>query len=42
VAGLAARGVVTSWRGEGVRLSYHYFNTLDDVTAALDALAECA
>jgi selenocysteine lyase/cysteine desulfurase len=42
VAALAARGIVTSWRGEGVRLSYHYFNTLDDVTAVLDALAGCA
>jgi selenocysteine lyase/cysteine desulfurase len=42
VAALAARGIVISWRGEGVRLSYHYFNTLEDVTAALDALAECA
>ena len=42
VAALAARGIVTSWRGAGMRLSYHYFNTIDDVGAALDALAECA
>jgi selenocysteine lyase/cysteine desulfurase len=39
VAALAAQHIVTSWRGDGVRLSFHYYNTFEDVDAALDALA---
>src|SRR6185436_10798548 len=33
---LAARGVVVSARRDGVRFAFHFYNTLEDVQAALD------
>ncbi len=36
---LAAREVATSWRGDAVRLSPHFYTSEDDVARALDALA---
>ena len=40
VARLQARGVICSARGQGLRVSFHGYNTEDDVRAVLDALAE--
>jgi selenocysteine lyase/cysteine desulfurase len=37
---MRARGVLPSARGPVIRLAPHYYSTLDDVDAALDALAE--
>lgn len=39
-AALRARGILASARGPALRLAPHFFNTLEDVDAALDALAE--
>jgi selenocysteine lyase/cysteine desulfurase len=39
VARLMRRGVITSARGSGVRLSFHAYNTADDVDRAFAALA---
>jgi selenocysteine lyase/cysteine desulfurase len=36
---LAARGLVCSARGNGLRVSFHYYNTAGDVDVAVDALA---
>ena len=38
--GMRERGVLPSARGPVVRLAPHFYNTLDDVDAALDLLAE--
>jgi selenocysteine lyase/cysteine desulfurase len=40
IARLAARGIAVSSRHDGVRFSFHVYNTLDDVRVALDALAD--
>jgi selenocysteine lyase/cysteine desulfurase len=40
VAQLAERGILTSARRDGVRFSFHVYNTLEDVNLALNALAE--
>jgi selenocysteine lyase/cysteine desulfurase len=40
VAKLAARGIVVSMRQDGVRFSFHVYNTLDDVHTALAALED--
>lgn len=40
LAKLTARGIVVSIRKDGVRFSFHAYNTLEDVRTALDALAE--
>jgi selenocysteine lyase/cysteine desulfurase len=37
---MRARGVLPSARGPVIRLAPHYYNTIDDVDAALDLLAE--
>ncbi|GMV05867.1 MAG: hypothetical protein AMXMBFR53_21440 [Gemmatimonadota bacterium] len=37
---LKARGIIASARGPALRLAPHFFNTLDDVDRALDALAD--
>lgn len=37
---LRERGVIASARGPVIRLAPHFYNTLDDVDTALDALAE--
>ncbi len=37
---LAARGIVASARHDGVRFSFHVYNTLDDVHTALTAIAD--
>ena len=34
------RGVIASARGPVIRLAPHYYTSLDDVDAALDALAD--
>jgi selenocysteine lyase/cysteine desulfurase len=39
-AAMRARGVLPSARGPVIRLAPHFYNTLDDVDAALDLLAE--
>jgi selenocysteine lyase/cysteine desulfurase len=38
VAALAADGIVCSSRRDGLRLSFHVYNTLDDVEAVLRVL----
>jgi selenocysteine lyase/cysteine desulfurase len=38
VARLAARGIVASCRGNGLRVSFHAYNTVDDVDAVVRAL----
>ncbi|MDT8341135.1 MAG: aminotransferase class V-fold PLP-dependent enzyme [Longimicrobiales bacterium] len=38
-ARLRERGIIASARGPALRLAPHFYNTLDDVDAALDALA---
>jgi selenocysteine lyase/cysteine desulfurase len=38
---LRARGVIASARGTAIRLAPHFYTTLDDCDAALDALAAC-
>ncbi len=38
VGRLRAQGIVTSWRDNGVRLSFHVYNNLDDVTRTIEAL----
>jgi selenocysteine lyase/cysteine desulfurase len=38
-AAMRSRGVIASARGPVVRLAPHFYNTMDDVDAALDALA---
>ncbi|MBZ5729297.1 MAG: aminotransferase class V-fold PLP-dependent enzyme [Acidobacteriia bacterium] len=40
VARLAARGIVVSARHDGVRFSFHVYNTMEDVHTALTALEE--
>jgi selenocysteine lyase/cysteine desulfurase len=37
---LIARGILVSARQNGVRFSFHIYNTLDDVNVALGALTE--
>jgi len=37
---LAARGIVTSSRLDGVRFAFHVYNTMEDVHTALAALEE--
>lgn len=39
-AALRARGILASARGPALRLAPHFYNTMDDVDTALDALAE--
>ncbi len=39
-AALRARGIIASARGPALRLAPHFYNTMDDVDTALDALAE--
>ena len=39
-AAMRQRGVIASARGPAIRLAPHFYNTLDDVDRALDALAE--
>jgi len=39
-AALRARRILASARGPALRLAPHFYNTLDDVDAALDALAD--
>jgi selenocysteine lyase/cysteine desulfurase len=39
---LTARGILVSARQDGVRFSFHVYNTLDDVKVALGALTELA
>jgi selenocysteine lyase/cysteine desulfurase len=39
---LIARDILVSARQDGVRFSFHVYNTLDDVNVALDALSELA
>jgi len=39
-AALRARGIIASARGPAIRLAPHFYNTLDDVDVALDALAD--
>jgi len=38
VARLAARGIIASCRGNGLRVSFHAYNTSSDVGAVIDAL----
>ena len=38
VARLAARGIVASCRGNGLRVSFHAYNNEDDVDAVVEAL----
>lgn len=40
MAKLSARGIAASSRHDGVRFSFHVYNTLADVSAALQALAD--
>ena len=37
---MRARGILPSARGPVIRLAPHFYNTIDDVDAALDLLAE--
>jgi selenocysteine lyase/cysteine desulfurase len=37
---LRTRGILTSARGEAIRLAPHFFTTLDEVDSAIDALGE--
>ncbi|MFW6078079.1 MAG: aminotransferase class V-fold PLP-dependent enzyme [Gemmatimonadota bacterium] len=39
-AELRRRGVIASARGRAIRLAPHFYNTVDEIDAALDALAE--
>ena len=39
-AALGARGIIATARGPAIRLAPHFYNTVDDVDTALDALAE--
>ncbi len=39
-AALRERGVIASARGRAVRLAPHFYNSVDDIDAALDALAD--
>jgi selenocysteine lyase/cysteine desulfurase len=36
---LAARGIIASCRGNGLRVAFHAYNTDDDVDAVMSALA---
>jgi selenocysteine lyase/cysteine desulfurase len=38
-AAMRQRGVIASARGPVIRLSPHFYNTIEDVDVALDALA---
>ena len=38
VGRLAARGIIASYRGNGLRVSFHAYNTDDDVDAVVGAL----
>lgn len=38
VAALARKNIVTSSRGDGVRISLHFYNSADDIAALLQAL----
>lgn len=38
LARLAARNIVASSRHDGVRISFHFYNTIDDVSTVLEAL----
>jgi selenocysteine lyase/cysteine desulfurase len=40
IARLAKRQIVTSGRHDGLRVSFHVYNTMDDVRAVLRALEE--
>ena len=40
VARLAARGVIASCRGNGLRVSFHAYNNGDDVTSVVRALEQ--
>ena len=40
LASLTARGIVVSIRRDGVRFSFHVYNTLEDVSATLSALED--
>ncbi|MBT6887756.1 MAG: cysteine desulfurase, partial [Gemmatimonadales bacterium] len=33
------RGIIASARGPAIRIAPHFYNTMDDVDVALDALA---
>jgi len=39
---MRARGVIAAARGNVIRLAPHFYNTIDDIDRALDALAEIA
>jgi selenocysteine lyase/cysteine desulfurase len=36
---MRARGIIASARGPAIRIAPHFYNTMDDVDVALDALA---
>lgn len=38
---LNRNGVICSWRNEGIRVSWHFYNTLEDVAGFLSALTPC-
>jgi selenocysteine lyase/cysteine desulfurase len=40
VAQLTARGIVTSMRRDGIRVAFHFYNTLEDVHTALRAFED--
>jgi selenocysteine lyase/cysteine desulfurase len=42
IARLAEQNIVVSGRSDGLRISFHVYNTLDDVNQALAALKQCA
>jgi len=41
LANLTERGIAVSMRRDGVRFSFHVYNTLEDVNVALTALEDC-
>ena len=42
IAKLAERNIIVSGRHDGLRISFHVHNTLDDVRQVLEALEKCA
>jgi selenocysteine lyase/cysteine desulfurase len=42
IARLAERKIIVSGRHDGLRISFHVYNTLDDVEQVLEALKRCA
>jgi selenocysteine lyase/cysteine desulfurase len=37
---MRVRGILTSARGPAIRLAPHFYNTIDEIDRALDALAD--